>query len=124
VSDAGLLRSEVVLVSRKSTMDPMRWVYLDVGRYNGLAETENEYITYLLSTPRHEESIRDGETGPVYLAGPTCDGDDVLYQHNVYRLPMELQAGDHLDFLNTGAYTASYSSIAFNGFAPLPTRCV
>lgn len=119
VSDAGLLRSEVVLVSRKSTVDDKRWVYLDVGRYNGLAETENEYITYLLSTPG-----RDGKTGPVYLAGPTCDGDDVLYQHNIYRLPMELRAGDHLDFLNTGAYTASYSSIAFNGFAPLPTHCV
>jgi ornithine decarboxylase len=119
VSGAGLLRSEVVLVSRKSTVDPMRWVYLDVGRYNGLAETENEYITYLLSTPG-----REGETGPVYLAGPTCDGDDVLYQHNVYRLPLELRAGDHVDFLNTGAYTASYSSIAFNGFAPLPTHCV
>jgi ornithine decarboxylase len=119
VSDAGLLRSEVVLVARKSTVDDVRWVYLDVGRYNGLAETENEYITYLLSTPGH-----DGETGPVYLAGPTCDGDDVLYQHNIYRLPMELRAGDHLDFLNTGAYTASYSSIAFNGFAPLPTHCL
>ena len=119
VSDAGLLRSEVVLVARKSTVDEVRWVYLDVGRYNGLAETENEYITYLLATPG-----RDGETGPVYLAGPTCDGDDVLYQHNVYRLPMELRAGDHVDFLNTGAYTASYSSIAFNGFAPLPTRCI
>ena len=119
VSDAGLLRSEVVLVARKSTVDEVRWVYLDVGRYNGLAETENEYITYLLATPG-----REGETGPVYLAGPTCDGDDVLYQHNVYRLPMELRAGDHVDFLNTGAYTASYSSIAFNGFAPLPTRCI
>jgi ornithine decarboxylase len=124
VSDAGLLRSEVVLVARKSTVDEMRWVYLDVGRYNGLAETENEYITYLLATPRQEKSSPDGETGPVYLAGPTCDGDDVLYQHNVYRLPMDLRAGDHVDFLNTGAYTASYSSIAFNGFAPLPTRCI
>jgi ornithine decarboxylase len=124
VSDAGLLRCEVVLVARKSTVDDKRWVYLDVGRYNGLAETENEYITYLLATPDHEESTRAGETGPVYLAGPTCDGDDVLYQHNVYRLPMDLRAGDHVDFLNTGAYTASYSSIAFNGFAPLPTRCI
>ncbi|GAA0620587.1 ornithine/lysine decarboxylase [Kutzneria viridogrisea] len=119
VADAGLLRSEVVLVSRKSTEDTHRWVYLDVGRYNGLAETENEYITYLLATPG-----REGATGPVYLAGPTCDGDDVLYQHNVYRLPMELRAGDHVEFLSTGAYTASYSSIAFNGFAPLPTHCI
>nr|WP_158886088.1 type III PLP-dependent enzyme [Amycolatopsis anabasis] len=119
VADAGLLRSEVVLVSRKSDRDEHRWVYVDVGRYNGLAETENEYITYLLSTPG-----RAGDTGPVILAGPTCDGDDVLYQRSVYHLPVGLRAGDHIDFLGTGAYTASYSSIAFNGFAPLPTHCI
>lgn len=119
VSDAGLLRSQVVLVSRKSIVDDHRWVYLDVGRYNGLAETENEYITYLLATPGH-----GGERGPVHLAGPTCDGDDVIYQRNVYRMPLSLRAGDFVDFLSTGAYTASYSSIAFNGFAPLPTHCI
>ncbi|NUS45807.1 MAG: type III PLP-dependent enzyme [Mycobacteriaceae bacterium] len=119
VADAGLLRSEVVLVSRKSDDDEFRWVYLDVGRYNGMAECENEYITYLLSTPE-----REGEVGPVYLAGPTCDGDDVLYQRNIYRLPLALRAGDHVEFLSTGAYTASYSSIAFNGFSPLPTHCI
>lgn len=119
VADAGVLRSEVVLISRKSDSDVHRWVYLDVGRYSGLAETENEYITYLLSTPGHA-----GETGPVILAGPTCDGDDVLYQRNIYHLPLGLRIGDHVDFLGAGAYTASYSSIGFNGFAPLPTYCV
>ncbi|WP_433332202.1 type III PLP-dependent enzyme [Spirillospora sp. CA-294931] len=119
VADAGVLRSEVVLVSRKSAGDEHRWVYLDVGRYNGLAETENEYIAYLLSTPD-----RQGEAGPCVLAGPTCDGDDVLYQRHRYELPLDLAPGDRLDFLSAGAYTASYSSVAFNGFAPLPTFCV
>jgi ornithine decarboxylase len=119
VADAGVLRSEVVLVSRKSATDERRWVYLDVGRYGGLAETEGEAITYRLAT-RHDGD----ETGPVILAGPTCDGDDVLYQHTPYRLPLALAAGDHIDILGAGAYTASYSSVSFNGFAPLPTYCV
>lgn len=118
VADAGVIRSEVVLVARKSAHDEHRWVYLDIGRYGGLAETEGEAITYRLAT-RH-----DGDSGPVVLAGPTCDGDDVIYQHTPYRLPLALAPGDHVDILCAGAYTASYSSIGFNGFAPLPTYCV
>ncbi|HEX3780174.1 MAG TPA: type III PLP-dependent enzyme [Pseudonocardiaceae bacterium] len=119
VAEAGVLRAEVVLVSRKSSTDSHRWVYLDVGRYGGLAETEGEAIAYRLAT------AYDGEPdGPVVLAGPTCDGDDVIYQHTDYRLPLRLAAGDRVDILAAGAYTASYSSVAFNGFAPLPTYCV
>jgi NitT/TauT family transport system ATP-binding protein len=37
---------------------------------------------------------------------------------------LALRAGDQVDFLAAGAYTASYSSIAFNGFPPLATYCV
>jgi ornithine decarboxylase len=119
VAGAGLIRSEVVLVARKSEADPKRWVYLDVGRYNGMAETENEAIAYELRTPH------DGtETGPVIIAGPTCDGDDVLYQRTPYALPLALQAGDHVDILSTGAYTQSYASVSFNGFPPLKTYFV
>nr|WP_245374951.1 type III PLP-dependent enzyme [Crossiella equi] len=118
-ADAGIIRTEVVLVARKSYVDDRRWVYLDIGRYNGLAETEGEMITYRLAAG-HEDS----ERGPVVLAGPTCDGDDVLYQRTVYELPLALRAGDHLDILSAGAYTASYASVEFNGFAPLPTYCV
>ena len=118
VADAGVLRSEVVLVT-PSACDDRRWVYLDVGRYNGLAETEGEAITYRLRTSR------DGDPrGPVVLAGPTCDGDDVLYQRTVYELPLTLRGGDWVDLLSAGAYTASYSSVCFNGIAPLPTYCV
>ncbi|MBA8823136.1 ornithine decarboxylase [Saccharopolyspora lacisalsi] len=118
VGDAGVLRSEVVLVTPE-TGGQRRWVYLDVGRYNGLAETEGEAITYRLRT------ARDGDaTGPVVLAGPTCDGDDVLYQDTSYELPVTLRGGDWVDLLSAGAYTASYSSVGFNGFAPLPTYCL
>jgi ornithine decarboxylase len=119
VADAGIIRTEVVLVSRKSDSAEQRWVYLDIGRYGGMAETENEAIAYRLTT------TRDGAPdGPVIIAGPTCDGDDVLYQRTPYRLPLTLQAGDHVDIHSTGAYTQSYSSVSFNGFPPLKTYFV
>ncbi len=119
VASAGMIRSEVVLVSRKAADDERRWVYLDIGRYSGLAETENEAIAYRLVTA-HD----GGPDGPVVVAGPTCDGDDVLYQRTPYRLPLALRGGDHVDLLDAGAYTQSYSSVSFNGFPPLRTYFV
>lgn len=119
VADAGVLRSQVVVVAQKDYGHLHRWVYLDVGRYGGLAETEGEMIAYRLRTNR------DGDaTGPVILAGPTGDGDDVLYRQTRYRLPLTLTEGDHVDILSAGAYTASYASIFFNGLPPLRTYCV
>ena len=112
VASAGTIRASVVSVAERDR----RWVYLDVGRYNGLAETENEYIPYRMTA--HAESDVDG---PVIVAGPTCDGDDVLYRHTPYRLPLSLRAGDRIDLHDAGAYTASYSSVSFNGIPPLPT---
>lgn len=114
VGDAGVLRAEVVLVAERAGR---RWVYLDVGRYQGLAETENEMIVYRLRTPG-----RSGEPGPVVLAGPTCDGDDVLYRCADVRLPLDLAPGDVVEFLGAGAYTSSYASVGFNGLPPLPTH--
>lgn len=114
VANAGLLRSEVILVASKRPGDETRWVYLDVGRFGGLAETEGEMIQYELRT-----QYKDGDTGPVIIAGPTCDGVDILYKKSGYRLPMALTGGDHVDVMSAGAYTASYASIGFNGFPPL-----
>jgi len=119
VAESGVIRSEVVLVSRKSYADERRWVYLDIGRYGGLAETEGEAIAYPLRTSKDGSPV-----GPVVIAGPTCDADDVLYQNTCYQLPLDLRAGDHVDLLGAGAYTSSYSSVAFNGFPPLATYCV
>lgn len=119
VAEAGVLRSSVLRVSRRPGIDERRWVYLDVGRYQGLAETEGEAIAYPLRVPG-----RDGPQSPVVLAGPTCDGDDVLYRRTETLLPESLAAGDHVEFLNAGAYTASYASVGFNGFPPLPVVVV
>ena len=113
---AGVLHTQVVLVARKSyDDDEPRWVYLDVGRFGGLAETEDEAIQYELST------ARGGPTGPVILAGPTCDSVDILYQHAPYDLPLDLAAGEVIRILGTGAYTATYSAVGFNGLPPLRT---
>ena len=60
-----------------------------------------------------------GELGPVVLAGPTCDSADVLYQTVDYQLPLDLAPGDRLNLLSVGAYSATYSTIGFNGFPPL-----
>lgn len=118
-ADTGVLRAQVVLVSRKSFDEDDRWVYLDVGRFGGLAETEGEAIQYRLATV-HD----DGPTGRVFLAGPTCDSVDILYDRADYRLPLALDTGDYVDILGAGAYTATYSSVGFNGFAPLPVFCL
>ncbi|MBP0491855.1 type III PLP-dependent enzyme [Pararoseomonas indoligenes] len=112
--DAAVVSAEVVLVSRKAKDDPVRWVYLDIGRFGGLAETEGEAIKYAFRTP-HDGTAE----GPVTIAGPTCDSTDTLYEKSNYRLPEKLQPGDRIEILATGAYVTTYASQAFNGFAPL-----
>jgi len=116
VGNAGVIETEVVLVSKKSEEDDVRWVYLDIGKFGGLAETMDESIRYPIRTPRD-----GGELAPCVIAGPTCDSADVLYEKQPYPLPVTLEIGDKLLIEGTGAYTATYASVAFNGFAPLKT---
>lgn len=113
VGNAGIIQSEVVLISRKSANDDKRWVYLDIGKFGGLAETMDEAIQYPIRTER------DGPAEPVILAGPTCDSADVLYEKAEYRLPTSLKIGDKVTIMATGAYTTTYSAVNFNGFSPL-----
>lgn len=115
VADAGVIEAEVLLVSRKSAEEERRWVYLDIGRFGGLAETEGEAIRYRVEAL---DTVATA-TGPVILAGPTCDSADILYDKANYRLPLDLKAGDRVRLHSTGAYTTTYSAINFNGFDPL-----
>jgi len=107
---AGLIRSEVILVAEKEPDAHQRWVYVDIGRFGGLAETFNEAIIYPIRANKSK-----AELGPVILAGPTCDGADILYKKNPVDLPINLRDGDYLDFLSAGAYTSSYVTAKFNG---------
>ncbi len=119
VGDSGILEAEVVLVSKKSSGEDVRWVYLDVGKFGGLAETLDEAIKYKI-----EVVGRKGATGPVIIAGPSCDSADILYEKFRYELPLSLKAGDRVRIHTTGAYTTTYSSVGFNGFEPLKTHCI
>ena len=114
VGNAGVVKAEVVLISRKHANDNHRWVYLDIGKFGGLAETMDEAIRYPIVT------AKDGdEKAPCVIAGPTCDSADVLYEKTPYDLPVTLTVGDEVLIEATGAYTTTYAAVAFNGFSPL-----
>ncbi|MFI7863093.1 type III PLP-dependent enzyme, partial [Acinetobacter baumannii] len=113
VGNAGILVSEIVLISQRPQSGTKRWVYTDVGVFNGLIETLGEAIQYPIVCKK------TGQSDDIILAGPTCDSMDIMYQNKKYELPLSLEIGDHLYWLSTGAYTTSYSSIEFNGFPPL-----
>ena len=119
VGDCGAIQTEVVLISKKDETDHQSWVYLDIGKFGGLAETMGESVKYKLTTKRPESPSM-----AVILAGPTCDSADILYEDYHYQLPASLQIGDKILIHSTGAYTSTYSSNGFNGFEPLKTYCI
>ena len=119
VGNAGMIEAEVVLVSKKADDDKVRWVYLDIGKFNGLAETMDEMIRYPIRTEQDGDDM-----GPCVLAGPTCDSVDVLYEKEPYFLPFSLEIGSKVLIEGTGAYTTTYSAVGFNGFPPLETHVI
>ena len=121
VGDAGVIESEVILVSHKTGQrnEPIRWVYLDCGILNGLFETLGEAIRY-----RFVSDKDGGKTAPSILAGPSCDSADIMYEKNPINLPKDLKSGDKIRILSTGAYTTSYACVWFNGFDPIKTYVV
>ncbi|MGH2389255.1 MAG: type III PLP-dependent enzyme [Chloroflexota bacterium] len=88
-----------------------RYVYLDSGVFNGLHETL-EGIAYGVYREGDLLAGRGASTSliPVTLAGPTCDGSDVI-AHAVPLPPIAID--DRLVFLQTGAYTIATED--FNG---------
>ncbi|MGE0232725.1 MAG: type III PLP-dependent enzyme [Flavobacteriaceae bacterium] len=119
VGNAGVVKAEVVLISRKSEDDDKRWVFLDIGKFGGLAETMDESIRYPIRTARDGDAMED-----CVIAGPTCDSADVLYEKTPYPLPLSLTVGDEIFIESCGAYTTTYASVAFNGFPPLASYVI
>jgi ornithine decarboxylase len=119
VGNAGVIKSEVVLISKKHSNDNLRWVYLDIGKFGGLAETMDEAIRYPIVTSRDDDA-----KAPCVIAGPTCDSADVLYEKTPYDLPLTLCVGDDVLIESCGAYTTTYASVAFNGFPPLKSYVI
>lgn len=115
VAEAGIICSEVVLnAKRELPGQEGDWLYLDIGRFGGLAETEDEAIQYDIVSLRQHAPRRQ-----FIIAGPTCDGVDILYRRNRVSLPSDLKEGDRIFVLSAGAYVSTYSSQGFNGFSPL-----
>jgi len=105
VGEAGVLVSTVIA---KAKRDGQKWLYLDVGVFNGLMESIGN-IRY----PIYVE--RDGPVSKWVIAGPSCDSFDVISSE--VELP-ELEIGDKVYLNSAGAYTTAYAS-RFNGF-PIP----
>ncbi len=91
------------------------WLYVDVGAYNGLMETQQTVNGWRFplwtSLPDHA----DVPHIPFTVTGPSCDSSDTMFYG--VSLPDALDVGDVLYIGSAGAYTLSYAS-AFNGFAP------
>jgi ornithine decarboxylase len=113
VATAGFISCRVLLVADKAD-GGNRWVYLNIGRFGGLAETESEAIKYKITIPS-----RKGELEAFKLAGPTCDSADIIYEKNLVYLPKDVSYDDVCIIHNCGAYTTTYSTNYFNGFPPL-----
>ncbi len=116
VAEAGVLVTEVVMITQKSFHSMDKWLYVDTGKFNGLIETWDEAMRYPIASNRIGDECED-----YIIAGPTCDSQDIMYEFYRPPLPRNLKPGDRLFWLTTGAYTGSYCAVEFNGFPPLKT---
>ena len=95
VGNAGIIEAEVVLISRKSEDERQRWVYLDIGKFNGLAETMDEMIRYPIRTAFDDDAME-----PCVIAGPT-----LRFRRRALRegaLSVARQPGDRLEGADRG----------------------
>src|SRR5688572_8587041 len=112
VAESGVLAASVIGVDQRGEE---RWVYLDVGGYNGMMEAVQTggrwHFPLLTSRPDHFRT----EAVSTTLTGPSCDWSDTLFYGAL--LPATLAVGDRVYIGTAGAYTSSYAS-SFNGFPP------
>ena len=91
------------------------WLYVDVGAYNGLMETQQTVgqWRFPLWSSRVDHAVATHV--PFTVTGPTCDSADTMFFGEP--LPINMAEGDRLYVGSAGAYTLSYAS-NFNGFPP------
>jgi ornithine decarboxylase len=97
VGEAGTLVGTVIGTASRNGE---RWLYLDVGVFNGLMESVGG-IRYPVA------AARNGSAAEWVLAGPSCDSLDVVQSRVI--LP-ELEVGDRVYIQSAGAYTTAYAS--------------
>jgi ornithine decarboxylase len=121
VADSGAIRAHVSRLTARHHLNGERqhWLYLSCGKFNGLYEMDQ--VQYRLVFPSHP----DAEGIPAFIAGPTCDSDDVYCLNRaLVQVPRGAASGDPVWILSCGAYSTSYMTIGFNGFSPLPSVAI
>ncbi len=112
----GLVGDKGIMVTRvigKAERNGSKWIYVDTGVFNGLAET--------LGGIRYPFYIdKEGELYEWTIGGISCDSMDIIARG--VPLP-EPEIGDYLYILSAGAYTTVYAS-HFNGFSPPEVLCL
>jgi ornithine decarboxylase len=104
VGDAGVFVSKVI---GKALRGHENWIQIDVGVFNGLIESIGGInYTYLVENG-------EGKKKEFTVAGPSCDGLDVMGSEVMMHEP---EIGSLMLILSTGAYTTCYAS-EFNGFS-------
>jgi len=88
----------VTTIIGKSMRYGMPWYYLDDGVYGSFSGKIFDHAEYPLQV------LKEGETSPSVLAGPTCDSIDIIDEQ--IELP-ELKIGDFIIGHQMGAYTAA-----------------
>jgi ornithine decarboxylase len=103
VGDSAMMVTSVVGLADRGVE---KWVYIDVGVFNGLMETiENFKYDLIVPGNTHEKQ-------KVTIAGPSCDSVDVPFKDY---LLSPVSVNDRIYIMNTGAYTLAYGS-RFNSF--------
>jgi len=94
------------------------WIYLDIGVFHGMMETI-EGFDYEILTEKDVEAeeqgqkVLDDEKESYVIAGPSCDGVDVMFKDG--KIMSKVEVGDKVYIINAAAYTISYASL-FNGY--------
>jgi ornithine decarboxylase len=97
------------------------WLYLDVGAYNGLMETQQTVGQWRFPLWSSRPDHGAVEQVPFTVTGPSCDSSDTMFYGAL--LPVTMSEGDRVYVGSAGAYTLSYAS-HFNGFPPPATYFV
>ncbi len=97
------------------------WLYLDVGAYNGLMETQQTVGQWRFPLWSSRSDHAAVEHVPYTVTGPSCDSSDTMFYGA--HLPVTMSEGDRVYVGSAGAYTLSYAS-HFNGFPPPATHFV
>jgi diaminopimelate decarboxylase len=120
IADAGLVLTTVRNLKRRPETDDT-WLLTDAG-YNILLSMNNyKWYYHLISASRAEEA----HDAAYKVAGPLCDSGDVYFDieregrlPDYRRLPADVNSGEVLALLNSGAYSLA-QMFPYNG-RPLP----